>query len=110
MLNIGSGVYSPVLRLKQGEYTALGQLPVNVLARLLPLFVIPPPKERDPELQRQLTTSELVSIPGQRLGKHWPLRPCMLDPRYLLRQLGADKASEWLPELFRVAMAAHGQP
>jgi len=43
MLNIGSCVYSPVLRLKQGEYTALGQLPVSVLARLLPLFVIPPP-------------------------------------------------------------------
>lgn len=110
MLNVGSAVYSPVLRLKQGEYTALSQLPVNVLARLLPLFVIPPPKERDPELQRELTTSELVSIPGQRLGKHWPLRPCMFDPRYLFKQLGADKASEWLPELFRVAMAAHGQP
>ena len=74
MLNIGSVVYSPVLRLKQGEYTALGQLPVEVLARLFPLFVIPPPKERDPELQRKLTASELVFIPGQRLGKHWPLR------------------------------------
>ncbi|MGJ5175785.1 beta family protein [Bradyrhizobium oligotrophicum] len=110
MLNIGSGVYSPVLRLKEGEYTALGQLPADVLARLLPLFVIPPAKERDPELQRQLTASELVSIPGQRLGKHWPLRPCMFDPRFLFKQLGADNAAEWLPELFRVAMAAHGRP
>jgi hypothetical protein len=110
MLNIGSYAYSPVLRLKQGEYSALGQLPLDVLARLFPLFVIPPPRERDPELQRPLTASELVLFPGQRLGRHWPLRPCMLDPRYLLKKLGVDTASEWLPQLFRVALAAHAQP
>lgn len=110
MLNIGSYVYSPVLRLKQGEYTALGQLPLDILARLFPLFVIPPPKERDPELQRALTASELVLIPGQRLGRHWPLRPCMFDPRYLFKKLGVDTATEWLPQLFRVAIGAHAQP
>src|SRR5690349_1203414 len=103
VLNIGSSVYSPVLRLKQGEYTALARLPVDVNARLFPLFVIPPPKECDPELQRHLTASELVSIPGQRLGRHWPLRPCMFDPRYLFKNLEIDRAAQWLPQLFRVA-------
>jgi hypothetical protein len=110
MLNIGSYVYSPVLRLKKGEYTALGQLPLDILGRLFPLFVIPPPKERDPELQRALTASELVLIPGQRLGRHWPLRPCMFDPRYLFKKLGVDTAIEWLPQLFRVAIGAHARP
>lgn len=110
MLNIGSSVYSPVLRLKEGEYTALGQLPTDVLARLLPLFVVPPPQEHDPELQRALTPSELIVMPGRRLGKHWPLRPCLLDPSYLYRKLGSDHASEWLPTLFRTAVAANARP
>ncbi len=110
MLNIGSCVYSPVLRLKQGEYLALGQLPREILTRLFPLFVIPPPTERDPELQRPLTPSELVLLPGRRLGRYWPLRPCMFDPRYLFKSLGVDTAEEWLPQLFRVAIAAHARP
>ena len=79
MLNIGTAVYSPVLRLKQGEYMALGQLPLDVVARLFPLFVIPPPKERDPELHRPLTASELVLIPAQRLRLAWPFgRACSI--------------------------------
>lgn len=110
MLNIGSYAYSPVLRLKQGEYTALGQVSVDILAQLLPLFVVPPPKERDPELQRALTSAELIVIPGKRLGRHWPLRPCLLDPRYLFRKLGSRPASEWLPTLLRVAIAADARP
>lgn len=110
MLNIGNSVYSPVLRLKEGEYTALAHLSLDVMERLLPLFVIPPPKERDPELHRPLTASELVIIPGQRLGRHWPLRPCLFDPRYLFKKLGADQAAEWLPKLFRVAIAANARP
>ncbi len=93
MLNIGELAYSPVLRLKQGEYSALGKLPLDILARLLPFFVIPPPKERDPELHRALTASELVLLPGQRLGRHWPLRPCMVDARYLFKKLGVDTAT-----------------
>jgi hypothetical protein len=110
MLNIGSYAYSPVLRLKEGEYTALGQIAVDVLAQILPLFVVPPPKERDPELQRALTPAELIVIPGRRLGRHWPLRPCLLDPRYLFGRLGRRAASEWLPTLFRVAIAANAKP
>ena len=95
---------------KQGEYSALGKLPLDILARLLPFFVIPPPKERDPELHRALTASELVLLPGQRLGRHWPLRPCMVDARYLFKKLGVDTADEWFPQLFRVAIAAHARP
>ena len=75
MLNIGNYVYSPVLRLKEGEYTSFPQTSQEVLARLLPLFVIPPPEEHDPEFQRQLTASELAVIPALRVGRHWPLRP-----------------------------------
>jgi hypothetical protein len=52
MTALGIQTYSPVLRLKQGEYTALREIGSDVSERLLPLFVIPPPKERDPELGR----------------------------------------------------------
>jgi len=106
----GIQTYSPVLRLKEGEYTALGEITSTVAERLLPLFVIPPPKERDPEFARELTVSELAYVPGQRIGRHWPLRQCLLDPRYLFRKLGHDSASEWLPTLFRASVAAHGLP
>jgi hypothetical protein len=99
-----------VLRLKEGEYTALGEIASDVADRLLPLFVVPPPKERDPELDRPLTISELAHVPGRRVGRHWPLRQSLLDPRFLLPKLGREFAEDWLPALFRAAIAAHGVP
>jgi hypothetical protein len=62
MLTLGTSTYSPVLRLKQGEYTAFADVRADVIPRLFPNFVIPPPKERDPELRRTLTAAELGRI------------------------------------------------
>jgi hypothetical protein len=110
MAVIDSQSYAPLLRLKQGEYTALPALASDVATHLLPHFVLPPPTERDPELARLLTPSELIHEHAKRLGRHWPLRPCLLDPRFLYRKLEANKATEWLPSLFSAAIRANAKP
>jgi hypothetical protein len=102
--------YCPVLRLKSGEYAAMRELADDVRSRILPLFVIPPPTERDPELWRLLTAEELASTPGSRIGRHWPLRLCLLDPRFLFGKLGVDESKEWIPRLFRLAIGASANP
>jgi hypothetical protein len=38
MLALGIQTYSPVLRLKQGEYTALAEISKDVAERLLPFL------------------------------------------------------------------------
>ena len=95
--------YVPVLRLKEGEYRALGELVPSVLDRILPHFILPPPKERDPELGRVLLPDEIVFIHARRVGTYWPLRTCLLDPRFLFAKLEVDTAIEWLPRLFKLA-------
>lgn len=95
--------YVATVRLKQGEYLALSETSSDVAERLLPHFVLPPPKDRDPEKGRVLTTDEIVYENGLRVGKYWPFRTCLLDPRFLFKRLGTSEAKVWLPRLFRTA-------
>ena len=99
--------YVPVLRLKKGEYLALAELATDVSERICPHFVVPPPSERDPEQRRVLTPDEIVHESGQRVGRHWPLRPCMLDARHLFGVLGDADSERWLPRLFEIARDAN---
>jgi len=110
MLPVEFQTYVPVLRLKEGEYRALGELAPAVLDRILPHFVLPPPKERDPELGRALLPEEIPYVHGRRVGVHWPLRTCLLDARFLFAKLGADTVAEWLPDLFKLAEGAEARP
>ena len=47
--------YRPALRFKQGEYRAAHALPLDMQEHLRPYFIVPPPKESDPELGRAPT-------------------------------------------------------
>jgi hypothetical protein len=106
MLPLESQIYLPALRLKQGEYKALAELQSDLAAQILPHFIIPPPRERDPEKGRALTFDEIVHEAGRRVGRHWPLRPCLLDPRFLFGELYDSECVMWLPRLFKVATSA----
>jgi Beta protein len=110
MDSLDTQTYCPTLRLKFGECSALSELRNDVRMRILPLFVIPPPKEPDPELRRQLTVDELLLIPARRLGDFWPMRPCLLDPSFLTEALGIGEAVSWLPRLFEMAKQASANP
>ena len=90
--------YYPCLRFKQGEYTAMAKLPSDVLPFVEPRFVVPPPKEHDPELGRMPSMDEIAHITGDRVGKHWPLRRAFLDTRFVSYELG----DEGLRTLFRL--------
>jgi len=110
MLLKGQHSYAPVLRLKAGEYLALGELGSDVADRLLPYFIIPPFGEPDPEKGRPLTPQEIVNEPGRRVGKHWPRRSCLLDARFLLDVLEPSEVRSSLVGLFRAAHQANAAP
>lgn len=104
-------IYSPALRLKEGEYKALSQLPPAVMERVTPFFIAPPPKEGDIEKGRMFATSdEAAYITGERVGHYWPLRTSFVDSRFLLKEFKGEDASNWLPRLFQVARHCHGKP
>lgn len=96
-------LYSPALRLKQGEYRGLRRLSTDVADKICPRLVIPPPKERDPEKGRALTKDEILYDTGRRIAEHWPLREAMLDPKFLFKDFGESESSDWLPRIFNVA-------
>lgn len=110
MLPIDFRAYVPKLRLKQGEYTSAPELAPDVISKILACWVAPPPSERDPEKRRLMTFQEIVRETGQRLGRHWPLQPSLLDVRFLLASLGEADLDEWLPQLFRIAERSHALP
>ncbi len=110
MEGLDTQVYSPVLRLKTGESTAMPLLASDIKSRLLPLFVVPPPNEKDAELGRHLIPAELVAVPARRLGRAWPMRPSLLDPKFLFEKLEVGSAHVWLPELFRLARSHSANP
>lgn len=91
--------YYPALRFKLGEYTACSRLPAEILENIVPRFIIPPPKERDPELGRAPTPDEIAYWSGRRIGRCWPFRPAFLDAQYVASILG----DSGLARLFEVA-------
>lgn len=82
--------YFPGLRFKQGEYTASARIAPDIQQHVQPRFIIPPPKEADPEKGRPLTNDELAYLTGERIGKFWPLYPAFLDAHYIAPHLGEN--------------------
>jgi hypothetical protein len=93
--------YRPALRFKQGEYLAAARIPRGIQKYIEPYFIIPPPKERDPEKGGPLTAEEIAQLTGERLGKHWPLYRAYLDPQYVMPLLRDDG----LTRMFQIARA-----
>jgi Beta protein len=100
MLPIDKTFYTPVLRLKQGEYLALADLANDVKDCILPHIILPPPSERDPERGRRLTPEELIQEHARRIGAYWTGRTCLIDARFLGASLAPIGAARWLPDLF----------
>lgn len=96
-------LYSPVLRQKKGERDGVNSLAPDIADRIRPCWVIPPPKERDPEKQRLLTKDEIVYGTGRSIASCWPVRQAYLDPRFLFADFGETESVDWLPRMFQVA-------
>lgn len=103
-------VYFPVVRLKEGERNALISLATPVADRIAPLFVLPPPKERDTETGRVLSQDEFIHLSGTRIGQYWPMRACYVECRYLFKEYGYENSEMWLPRLFEAARNSNGLP
>ena len=87
MVALRSQSYGPALRMKQGECDALAVLAPELFPFLLPHLIVPPARDKDPELKRLLTPDEMPQFYGRRVAKYWPSRPCLLDPRFLFSSL-----------------------
>lgn len=97
--------YHPALRFKQGEYIAGSRIARDIQRHVAPRFIIPPPKEADPEKGKPLTLEEIATLTGDRIGKHWPLYPAFLDAQYVAAALRDDG----LKQLFRMAQGRNGK-
>jgi hypothetical protein len=97
--------YYPALRFKQGEYVASSKLARDIKCQVQPRFIIPPPKDVDPEKGRLLTPDEIAYLTGERIGKHWPHLPAFLDAHFVAKLLGEDG----LVRLFEVAQSRNAQ-
>ncbi len=109
MLNL-EHLYYPVLRLKEGEYVALTTLPPSVANLISPVFVVAPPKERDPELGRALQLDECAYFAARRIASYWPNRLCFIEARFVLKEFGHEDSNAWLPRLFDLARKNGGIP
>lgn len=75
--------YLPILKWKQGEYTALGTLPQWDQDHIAPLVVVPPAGDFDPEAGRPLEPAEHIKRFGPRVFAHWGQRPIFVDALYV---------------------------
>ncbi len=102
--------YSPVLRLKQGEYRALQRLAPDIADRIRPRLVVPPPTERDQGENRILTKDELIHFTGRRIASYWRHREAFLETRFLIDEFGEYEIDRWLPQLFKISRGAGANP
>ena len=84
MFNSIQPSYVPALRMKAGELSGLRGWRADVADRVLPRMVVPPPGERDQDLEVQLF--EFVHEPNvaDALVAHWRGRGVLLEATYLL--------------------------
>lgn len=90
--------------MKKGELEGIRALRGDVADCVLPLLIVPPAAERESGSQIELfSSSEAVPDVGGVLLKYWPRRQIFIDPTFLLKEHGAENASDWLPEIFKRA-------
>jgi hypothetical protein len=97
-------IYVPSLRMKKGELEGLRALRFDVADCVLPLLTVPPLKERESGSQEDLfPPGEAIPDVGGILVRYWPRRPTFIDPSALFKEHTAERAVNWLPELFNRA-------
>lgn len=102
-------LYSPALRMKEGELIALFQLARDVADHVLPRLVIPPLADRDEILQGILFDEARVPMLGTHVARYWSERTVLIDTQFLSPQYEPDHFSELFPDLVRRAWDAGGQ-
>lgn len=101
--------YCPALRMKGGELIGLRDLASDVADRVLPRLIVPPPADRDNDLQAQLFATESFPDISASLSGHWR-RPVLVDAAYLLDEFGRDRMGIWLPKMFEKARRSDSRP
>ena len=110
MIELSKQTYAVVLRLKEGEGRAVREIADVVADHLLPIWVVPPPGDMEKGLLVDASPTDAVHPLGCLVGNYWPKRLCLLDPRFLIRKLGASEAENWLPALFKSAQSRSAKP
>ena len=90
--------YVPVVLTKQGERTALSNLPGHVTARLTPLFVVPPIEwDYENEAPKKTQAEHLTQLP-QQLAQCWGTAPAFIDLTFLDDEVvgGGVHPLEWV--------------
>lgn len=98
--------YVPALRMKAGELDGLRDLAPDVADHVLPRMIVPPSGERDGALQTQLLATEGSPNVADALAAHWWGRPVLVEPTYLIPDLGRETIGRWLPRMFARARRA----
>jgi hypothetical protein len=107
MVGLKRLLYGPALRMKAGELNGLAQLMPDIKDCVLPRLIIPPRAERDDELQATLMDVESAPGAGIVVGRCWPDRSALLDAEHLFDDFGDDRATTWLPRMFRLARRSY---
>lgn len=102
--------YGPALRMKGGELLGLRNLAPDIADRVIPRFIVPPPAERDNELQDALFSSDTFPDISASLTAHWAQRPAMVEFTYLMDEFGRDRMGLWLPKMFERARNGEAYP
>lgn len=95
-------IYSPALRMKEGELEGVRQLAADVQDCLLPRFIVPPKGERDDTTLPLFDARDVPDVSAV-LSRHWRDRPVLVDATYLIDENDRDKLSDWLPRMFHRA-------
>lgn len=112
MTNQNSPKYVATLKAKQGEAIGINMLSPDVMDKLKILFELPRvhafnQDEFKGTSLKDVSEDEIVYKIGKYISSIWTGRPCFLKTSHLIKDLGSDKISTWLPRLFNVARA-HG--
>lgn len=95
--------YDPALRMKAGELEGLSALAPDIADRTLPRMIVPPPEERDDELQAALFETESQPDIAKTLAAAWPQRDVLIESTYLLDEFERSRSGLWLPKMFESA-------
>ncbi|MDE2319927.1 MAG: hypothetical protein KGK02_09550 [Rhodospirillales bacterium] len=102
MSNLSKLLYSPALRMKQGELDGISQLAIDVARCMLPRFIVPPSGERDKVTPLFDDLGRAPDISAS-LSTVWRHLPALIDVTYILDEFGRNSSSFWLPEMFKKA-------
>ncbi|MEI9901013.1 MAG: beta family protein [Hyphomicrobium sp.] len=92
--------------MKTGELNGVSRLATDVKSKIWPHFIVPPPAERDNEVQRTLISGDGVPNAGRPLARCWPNRPVLVNLEHVFDEFGEAQCGVWLPKAYDLARRA----